>query len=148
MNTEQFHTSITDLFRKHILATEGPAPLDWNALPSDIAKLCERALLEALEESRSSVFGAPFSIDTGQLFGTELRPNTDAVLSIDLNLFKDGDYTDYSVSGVKFNLADAILTDAETGERGSTVANAIEQLERTIARLKDEAAKRGWELSD
>lgn len=148
MNSEQFHTAVSEAFKKAVLGSDGRSPLEWDALPSSIVQIMEKVLLDAVEESRDSIFGAPFHIDSGKWsdnFATHI-PNTDAVLEMSLNLFSDGDFTDGSIDEVKFNLADAILHDATDRDQGWVISVAIRNLEGTIAKLKREASARGWDL--
>ncbi len=151
MDTNQFHIAIEDAFKKALQTWDCQTnPLEWDNFPSAVAGLMEKVIQEALEESRDGIFGAPFHIDTGGLsddYKTHI-PNDDTIITVSMNFFNDGDYTEYCVDEVKFNLADVVMVEAEIEGSGWMVRNAIDQLERTIARLKAEAAARGWELAD
>lgn len=152
MTSEDFHTRVEALIKREFAKWAADNnPLDWNGIPSNLAKLAEEVVQDAVKASRESFMGGPFYIDKGQWtddYKTHI-PNDDAIIVVNFNLFDDGDFTDYAVQEERFNLSDCIIEDASTGGKTDdwAIACAIDQLERTIARLKKEGAEKGWNLT-
>lgn len=73
-----------------------------------------------------------------------LKRNSDAEIVLDFTIFEEADGKFYA----RYNLADELLRYAEVGEEGWDVARQIDQLERTIGKLKHEARLKGWSLPD
>jgi len=70
-----------------------------------------------------------------------LAANSDAILVIDFDWTEEGDRF-----FAKYNLADELLRYAEIGEQGWDIARQIDQLQRTITRLRETAKERSWAL--
>lgn len=148
MDTAEFHTEVVAAFKKSMQGWDFDSnPLEWEGIPSDIYRLLIKVVKESMEESRKGVFGAPFLIDYGDfdhsIYPARHIPTSDTVLKIEISPFPDSD----DWAGGSFNLADAILKDAEGGDEGWTVGHAIWQLERTIEKLKREGQERGWDIA-
>lgn len=144
MDGEAFHEGVCRAMRDGFAEWDWKSnPLEWERIPARLSDLMLAALKDALEDSRMGVFGAPFHIDYGEVKRGVLAPNPDTFIKIELHPYSDSD----EFAGARFNLADAIIKDAETAEAGWTVGHAINQLEATIAKLKREAETRGWDTS-
>lgn len=139
MNSEQFHDKIVAAVKETFAASDWHSnPFEWEGIPARAEALMVEVVQEALEESRARCFGAPFFI-------CERSSGDDATLAVEIVLFGDPDGDPFA--SARFNLADAIMQDAETShEKGCGVSQAIRRLETTIARLKDASAAKGWEL--
>lgn len=143
MDTGKFHDRLTAIVKDAFSRWDHASnPLEWPALPSAVADLTVDVLKEGMAASRGGCFGAPFHIGYGAFKDRNHHPYADAVIKCEIVIFDDAE--DYA-SG-SFNLADAVLKDAEGGDNGWTVGHAIHQLEATIERLKREAASRGWDI--
>ena len=142
MNSEQFHAALEAAIKAALQKwSSTDNPLEWDGLPSTIAGLMENAVVQAFASDR--LVGYNLEVEPGKFSdGGALTPNDDAIIHIALNPITDSD----DWVSHDFNLADEVLKNAEETDQGWSVSNAIGQLERTIARLKQQADERGWAL--
>ncbi len=117
---------------------------EWEDLAGPIAQEAVRLCNVAGQQDPDQP--GKLRIDAGQtLKRGGLKPNPDAVIVIDYGVFTDlGSYGFFA----EYNLADELLRYAEVGEQGWDVARQIDQLERTIAKLRAEADRKGWVLPE
>lgn len=133
MNSEQFHARVEGMFKQSLQKRDSqPNALD----------LVVEVLKEAIDFSRQRFSGAPFHVKIGKFVDGVYTPNDEALIGVEILPLEDCE----DWAGATFSLADVILAGAANEDEGWTVWHAVNQLERTIARLKSEAQKRGWEV--
>ena len=117
---------------------------DWEDLAGPISEEVMR--LCNLAGRQDATNPGKLRIDAGETMSLGgLKPNADAIVVVDFTLFWEPEESGFFA---KYNLADELLRYAAMGEEGWDVARQISQLEKTIARLRNEAACRGWSLPE
>jgi hypothetical protein len=145
MEEEDFAIEVEQLIRAAIPgALQDEEEMSWEDFHRPLLSLVRRAMIAGGQQNPHNP--GQVRIDTGlpQPYGG-LRPNSDAVLVIDFDWVKSDEDLRFLA---KYDLAEELLRYAELGEKGWDLARQIDQLERTIVRLKTEAAKREWELPE
>jgi len=141
IDADNFADRIEEIVRSALpRRKEGEGPdWDWEDLAGPIAEYVEQIVIEAGNQDPDSP--GKLRVDAGQLIDGRLVPHPDAVIVIDFPV------TDETGFRARYNLADELIRYAAVGEQGWDVARQVDQLERTITRLRAEAKARGWRLA-
>lgn len=144
MDAELFATRIEEMIRDpKVVAGLDQGEFDWFDLHDPMLSFIEQLVAAAGEQHPDDP--GKLRIDPGKSGANEigLTPNRDTVVVVDFPLLSDD--CEYRVLA-RYNLADELVRYAEVGEQGWDIARNIDQLEKTISRLRDAAIARKWEL--
>lgn len=111
--------------------------VDWDEVYWQLTAVIERLVNEAGQQDPKSP--GKLRIDPGhpRIYSEGFDENPDTVLIFDFDMFQDRFLA-------RYNLADELIRYAEDGEGGWDIVRYIDQLQRTIDRLRTEAIRRGW----
>lgn len=143
MGEEEFATRVEQLIQGSLPFSKD-GELSWDNFHAPLKCLVQELLIVGGQQNSDRP--GQVRIDMGELreYGG-LQGNADTLLVIDFDWLDAGESLRFFA---KYNLADELLRYAEVGEQGWDVARQIDQLQRTISRLKAEAAKRDWHIPD
>ncbi|MEN9924158.1 MAG: hypothetical protein RL268_284 [Pseudomonadota bacterium] len=128
MDTEQFHEAVEAAVKS---AIQNWSP-QWGDFPEAIYETYKKAIAEALATDGEHYF----------------RFADDGSIELSILPLGDSHHFDDPWFHCRANIADEVIQYAEDGGgEGEAVANAIAGLESAIARLKTEAASKGWDLA-
>lgn len=132
MESEEFANRVTEAFRNEISKwSYNHNPMEWDGLPTAMLTVYEELLSDAMKGVNEFPPITIVECDTGE-----------AMLEAQICLYEDED--DYFVK--QYNLADSVLVYAEINDKGWSVSKAIRALKISIAKMEEEALKRGWEI--
>lgn len=123
---------------------ENAGRLSWDSFHGPLINLVNNYLKAEAQQDPEAP--GKIRIDMGKPLpygGLKRNPHTVLVVEFD---WLDSDYDHRFI--VKYNLADELIRYAEVGEGGWDIARQVDQLERTIVRLRKAAEERGWPIPD
>src|SRR5690606_12939115 len=143
IDDHSFSGRIEEIVREAIPKRVSNEDVDWfwEDLAGPIADFVVQCVIDAGTQDPEAP--GKLRVDAGTLDSGYLQPNPDAVIVIDFPVCSEFEEVDFRA---RYNLADELIGYAAVGEEGWDIARQVDQLEKTIDRLKTEAKKRGWHL--